>query len=77
MLALKPITNHMTNTIKVLIPGIMALLATSAPVTADAGVRENAATAAINNYLPGTTGFGPVEAKKVTDNTSKKTIVVD
>lgn len=77
MLALKPITNHMTNTIKVLIPGIMALLATSAPVTADAGVRENAATAAINNYLPGTTGFGPVEAKKVTVNTSKKTIVVD
>lgn len=77
MLALKPITNHMTNTIKVLIPGIMALLATSAPATADAGVREDAATAAINNYLPGTTGFGPVEAKKVTVNTSKKTIVVD
>ncbi len=67
----------MTNTIKVLIPGLMAFLSASLPVAATAGEREDAATAAINNYLPGTTGFGRVEAKKVTVNTAKKTIRVE
>lgn len=67
----------MTNTIKILIPGLMAFLSASLPVAAIAGERENAATAAINNYLPGTTGFGKVEAKKVTVNTAKKTILVE
>lgn len=42
-----------------------------------AGVREDAATAAINAYLPGTTGFGPVNATEVKVNTGKKNITVD
>ena len=67
----------MTNTIKVLFPGLLAFTAAVAPLHANGGVREDAATAAINKYLPGTTGFGKVEAKKVTVSTAQKTITVD
>ena len=67
----------MRDIIRVLAPGIVALLASTIPFEAPAGAREDAATAAINHYLPGTTGFGAVQAKKVTVNNAKKTIKVE
>lgn len=69
--------HNMINTIKVLVPGILAFISAAMPVSAYCGVPEDAATKAINRYLPGVTGFGSVEAKKVTVNAKSKTITVE
>lgn len=57
----------------------LALLAaiTLATSPADAAQREDAVLAVLNNFCPGSTGFGNMKVKKVTVSPAEKTIVVN
>ena len=54
----------------------LAAMSTSAPA-AYAGTPEEAVTAVICNYRPGTTGFGPVKAEKVIIDKARKAITIE
>ena len=55
----------------------MALLASAAALTAQAGVREDAVVKVLNTYRPGSTGYGEMAVKKVTVSPSRRTVTVD
>ncbi len=54
--------------------GLIAGTVISTPQAMLAGVRENSIAAVTANYMPGVSGFGTVEVKRVTINDKKKTI---